>query len=96
MRNLINNINKKDFIFYKNLCITNNRNRNFNKVYKNNLNFNKVYKNNLNFNKVYKNNLNFNNNIDENVSELHYLEQIYDCIDHIENINKEPNEKINK
>ena len=86
MRNLINNINKKDFIFYKNLCITNNRNRNFNKVYKNNLNFNKVY----------KNNLNFNNNIDENVSELHYLEQIYDCIDHIENINKEPNEKINK
>jgi hypothetical protein len=82
MRNLINNIKKNDFIYYKNLCITNKQNRDFNKFYKKNLNF----KNNIDNSKI-----NFNN-IDENVSELQYLEQIYDCIDDRESIN----EKINK
>ena len=74
MRNLINNIKKNDFIFYKNLCITNKKINFFNKK------------------KDFSNNKIIFNNIHENVSELQYLEQICDCIDDRESINK----KINK
>lgn len=84
MRNLLNNINKKDYIFYKNFCITNKKNKELSKLYINNLNLqnNKNNKNNKN------NNESIFSNVNENVSELQYLEQIYDCIEHNEKLYK--------
>ena len=67
-------MNKKNFIFYKNICITNKKKTQLHKL---------LYKD----NKKLKNDNNFIfRNINQNVSELQYLEQIYDCIEHRENL----------
>jgi hypothetical protein len=77
----VNNINKKKFIFYKNLCITNKINTQLYKVlYKDNTKIKNIetnISNNYMFNKVH-----------QNTNELLYLEQLYDCIEHAEKLNK--------
>ena len=99
--NIVNYCSKKNFAFYKNLCITSKFNMSKNKQNNNKLeNFIEIDDNANNYKKfVHEPFLTFNNNkqpknfnrlintnsllykVDQNVSELQYLEQLYEIIE---------------